>query len=406
MRTTLNPDLESDPSDEALMSAAREAGVKRYNPSFFRDLTAIAGGGVTIPTSQLREDIESSFQDDTSVSLEARVKYFQRVQDFLNSLDFSPYEGAPLHKAAEVLRVLQSMNGGSSSGGDPLPIFTNNSGEQVNAQMRQMFVDVEALTDFEKDIASIDDLSPAAAAARLEDSSWKKIFELSRKLEGLARIQLRRCKAFEVDPAGQKRRVRQMRSASELHKAVPQVWALRALAPTNFLYKLATNQLLVSERGEMLTKKQVVYILMDGSGSMSNAQVKTAAVALHVVEAAYRGDAEVYLSVFDTHLRPPTLATDKESAKALMRQVKDHGFSGGGTDISTCIRHAHEVMSARIKDGEALHRPEIVVLTDGDPTGYVPSSAVPEAVVHGFCTVRNDSIKRTVTETGGVYVEL
>jgi len=57
-------------------------------------------------------------------------------------------------------------------------------------------------------------------------------------------------------------------------------------------------------------------------------------------------------------------------------------------------------------EGAALYRPEVVVLTDDDPSANVKQSEIPGTRVHGFAMeVPNPSLVAMAKATGGVGID-
>jgi uncharacterized protein with von Willebrand factor type A (vWA) domain len=89
--------------------------------------------------------------------------------------------------------------------------------------------------------------------------------------------------------------------------------------------------------------------------------------------------------------------------KVIMKQ----NFSGGGTNIANAIRGAKKFIDKRMASGEALCKPEIVVLTDEDESSSDLNPAeLDDIKVHGFCMEStNPSLKKLAQQTGGICVE-
>ena len=125
------------------------------------------------------------------------------------------------------------------------------------------------------------------------------------------------------------------------------------------------------------------------------------------LKAVIDGDAEVFLSVFDTSLGNIEHAGTPEEARELIKKFQKGNFSGGGTDIASAVRSAHKEVEKMIKGGASLYRPEIVVLTDEDTSvSGLKKSEIPGTKVHGFAMeVSNPSLVKFAKATGGVGVD-
>lgn len=128
---------------------------------------------------------------------------------------------------------------------------------------------------------------------------------------------------------------------------------------------------------------------------------------LNRLKAVLDGDAEVFVSVFDTNLSTVHRASTPEEARELIKKFADGNFSGGGTDIAAAVRAAHKYIEDAIKAGDALYRPEIVVLTDEDTSiAALKPSEIPGTRVHGFAMeVSNPVLVKLARSTGGVGID-
>ena len=124
------------------------------------------------------------------------------------------------------------------------------------------------------------------------------------------------------------------------------------------------------------------------------------------LKAVVSGDAEVWLGIFDTQLGKVSHAGTPEEARELMKQFSRQNFSGGGTDIASAIRSAHQQIDEMMKEG-TLYRPEIIVLTDEDSSvSNLRIDDVRGTTIHGFAMeVSNPALVELARSTNGVGVE-
>jgi uncharacterized protein with von Willebrand factor type A (vWA) domain len=164
----------------------------------------------------------------------------------------------------------------------------------------------------------------------------------------------------------------------------------------------------VRERVTRIEKKQAIFILVDGSGSMSGKRhFKATGVVMNRLKAVLSGDAEVFVSVFDTSMGKVERASTPEEARKLIKKFAEGNFSGGGTDIAAAVRTAHKFIEKAIADGAALYRPEVVVLTDDDTSiTSLKKAEIPGTRVHGFAMeCQNKSLVAFAQSTGGVGID-
>jgi hypothetical protein len=448
------------PTREEMAEAAKTVGLKGFAPDLVADLTNLAAGGAVCSPSSYREEVRAraelklpapgndggwscpssvkgsfpsriySREEAVAAATEAAMRYHQNVCDFLQTVDLTKFPGGtPLEQAVACLKLLSKQQGGepgSGDGGEPLPIFQEcERPEGIAESLHETMEMVESLSNEELDMVdpegknhepvdSEESSEPKAlnalkVAEDLSEGSAKRVMlEVSRQLDQISKLQLRKQNKLETDPAGEEVRQRQMRSPSELNKVAPSSWATYTVAPDYFWYQVATNNLQVRERVTRITKKQAVFILLDGSASMHGSRHhKATGVVMNRLKAVIAGDAEVFLSVFDTRMGRVERASTPEEARKLMRQFADGNFSGGGTDIAAAVRAAHGFIEDQIKSGAALYRPEVVVLTDNDPSASgVTASQIKGTRVHGFAMdATNPQLANLARSTGGVAFE-
>jgi uncharacterized protein with von Willebrand factor type A (vWA) domain len=234
------------------------------------------------------------------------------------------------------------------------------------------------------------------------------MLEISRHLDQFTKLQVRKQKTVKPDPAGDEIRTRGIKHLGEMNKISPPAWATRQQSPAYFMYQAISGQLPVRERITREEKKQAIFILVDGSGSMSGSKHhKATGVVMNRLKAVIAGDAEVWVSVFDIEMSEPDFAGNAEEARELIKKFKGKNFSGGGTDIAGSVKAAHRFIEEKIKSGEALYRPEVVVLTDEDSsTDSLRKSDVKGTRVHGFAIEhKNKPLVNFAKSTGGVGIE-
>lgn len=454
------------PSREEMGAAAKAIGLAGFAPDLVADICNLGTGGAVNPPSRYRDAVwareeqklpapdhrgewtASVLRDgqkvtfrtsDRAEAVGARageaMRYHQNVCDFLQAIDLGKFPGSsPLEQAMACLKLLSKQKGGEASGdegGEPLPIFTENSSPEGVAKSLHEAMDMaESLSEEELDLVDPDgenhevekipegDGSPEGGSKGLkalkiaEDlapgSDKRVMLDISRKLDQFTKLQARRQVRQEQDPAGEEIRQRPIRHLGELHRVAPSAWATRQENPGYFLYQAVSGQLPVRERVTRVERKQAIFILIDGSGSMRGRKHwKATGVVMNRLKAVISGDAEVFVSVFDTTMGRVEHASTPEEARELVKKFAKGNFTGGGTDIAGAVRAAHVFIEKVIAEGAALYRPEVIVLTDEDSsiTG-LKRSEIPGTTVHGFAMeVANPSLVAFARSTGGVGVD-
>jgi|AntRauTorcE11897_2_1112592.scaffolds.fasta_scaffold07578_2 Mg-chelatase subunit ChlD len=428
---TESPSTYISPSREEMKKMAERVELKSYAPAFAADLANLAAGGEIAKPSSFRGEVESRVRqklgpkadrDDVSRKIEREMKYHQRVSDFLREVDLDQYAGSPLERAMECLKVLSGKQGGEPGSGeasdDPsLPIFQEESGDSVAHDVNEAVDTADSLTEEEQELLDQDDDQDGSgsdggklgkrslAPDMLGDKGvW---INISRRLDKVAKMKVAKSSKLRPDPEGNEVRVRQMKDISELPRIQKTAWALRQTAPTQFWYKAVTNQHAVRERVVREDKKQLLYVLIDCSGSMDSDDriQKAGGVLFNRLKAVVEGEAEIFVSFFDSRLKEQHEAADPAEAKKLMSKFGDENFSGGGTNISGCVREAHSRIEELVVERN-LTRPEIVVVTDGDDSITIGKDDIPATKVHAFVVGGSNSrLLELARETGGVGID-
>ncbi len=451
---TVPPATYIPPNAEEMREVAAKVGLKGFSRDLVADLCNLAAGGAIQPPSAYRATVRRQVEEKLPAAdsdgewvvgnnytkdrqkavnhhLEKAMRYHQNVCDFLQTVDLGAFPGGtPLEQAMSLLKLLSKQQGGNGGGegGEPLPIFQDSDRPEGVAEKLQETMELaESLDEVEQEMLDPDGnwdgdeaerdgqesgssgLQALKVAEDLVDGSDKRaMLEISRHLDKFTKLQVRRQKLVKPDPAGDEIRSRPIKHLGELAKVSPSSWATRQEQPTYFLYQAVTGQLPVRERVTRQDKKQAIFILVDGSGSMSGRKHhKATGVVMNRLKAVVAGDAEVWVSVFDTEMSEPSHAANAEEAKELIKKFRAGNFRGGGTDIKAAVKAAHAFIEEKMKAGEALWRPEVVVLTDEDSsTQGLRKSEIKGTRVHGFAIeCKNNPLVAFAKSTGGVGIE-
>jgi|GEM_PF-2300844 len=237
---------------------------------------------------------------------------------------------------------------------------------------------VENLT--ESDLAMFKTFAPATGDNPDDDAKFLaldlqlggmdigELMRIARHLDELSEFQRGKSRPIS-DPEGEEVRLRDIKELGELGRVSQQAYAL----PDRLRMKKAvTGELGVRETQTRRNKKQLLYLVVDGSGSMvwggAVSASRAAGVVLNRLQAVIDGDAEVYVRFFNDDLRAEEYhAKDVASARELMRIVTDPTQYAGGTRFDAALAKA----SRRIQElvaSQNLREPELVFITDGDAT--------------------------------------
>lgn len=455
MKRTISPDWYIAPNNQEIIDTWKSMGLKgAISPSFIRDIANIAAGGSFVPMSEIRDAVEAELsnmiipaKDDMflfnntqyhnknkDVLLKKisskKVKYHQTVQDFIGNLNLDSGSGnkSPLTTALEIVATLMQQKGGSASGGsesgsgDPtLPIFQNGNvtPESAAKQVEDDIASFEKMDQTEKDLADPnnqwhqeDGDADENLQNRLKgiqatsDRSLKTILEISRTLDKLTKMKVRKSKTVTPDPAGQDIRTRPIKDMSEISKV--NSLAMYKKNKSYFLYQAATGQLPVRERVNKQEKKQCLFILCDCSGSMNGHRHNLAAgIVMNRIKAVIDGTAEVSLALFDQGIvsEVRTARTPAEG-KELNSWFQSRNFSGGSTDIAKAIGQAVEHIKEEMTANPGLWKPELVVLTDEDESSLNATlQTLKGTKLHAFAMeCSNPALISLAQKSGGVGI--
>lgn len=137
-----------------------------------------------------------------------------------------------------------------------------------------------------------------------------------------------------------------------------------------FYGRIVTSEHLILQAYESTSDEKILYLLLDGSGSMDEKMsdgverhVWARAVVIRLLAEAVRGGTSYLLRLFDEEPKALQQATNSEEADKLIRKIVSSGFTSGGTNILKALRKA--VSDIRTKQGQ-FSLAEIVLITDGE----------------------------------------
>lgn len=433
------------PSAEEMREVAARVGLKSFAKDLVVDLCNLAAGGKISPPSSYRQLVQERVEErlpapdpkngwllngrhthDRQVvvfdGLEKSMRYHQNVCDFLQTVDFTKFPGqSPLEQAMNLLKLLTKKKGGESGSGegDLLPIFTDNDqSEKIGEELNQLMDEIDSLSDDERELLDPDQDAGSGEKNGGDDGLQKMklaedmlrgkdlMLQISRNLDKLTRMQVRRSKKQEPDPAGEEIRQRPIAHLGELNKITKSSWAMRQASPAYFMYQAVTGALPVRERVTTIEKKQLLYIIIDCSGSMGSGQriFKAGGILMNRLKAVIEGEAELFVRLFDTSLKQEYHAGTPAEAIELIKHFTEKNYSGGSTDISGCARAAQSRIDEIVAEG-AHYRPELVVITDGDDKINLTTKDFAGTKVHAFVVEKSNSpLTDLAVKTGGVGI--
>jgi len=472
-RRTHPPNHYIQPSDKEIIDKAKLLGLKQFSLPLVRDVANIAAGGGYVgyedmyssiySETTVRKDKDGNYLDvDTGQQIynkngdcvenytEAvktvatqKAEYNQNVVNFIQELDFRDAPGnTPLTKAVNIVNMVSKSqehhakqngypNPGSSQDEDSqIPIFSQDYRDQKGAEIGNQFntafdemkrldsEETELVTSQEteellEEIEQNDELDNSEKrqlrkmALASEMTKGKDIWlQMSRRLESLINFRTRSFKKTIPSIEGESVRSRPIEHIGEINKLQSSEWAN---PKTLRLFRILSRKAQVRERVYTVDQKQLLYLLIDCSGSMHGNKIhKAGGVLMNRLKAVVKGEAELFVRFFDDGVYKEHSATTAEEAVTLMRHFEEYNFGGNGTDITKAVKKAKKDIDQKMADDELLVEPEIVVVTDGEDNGVRSLSAkdfLPSVVNGIMIQGENHELADFCRATRGVVIQ-
>lgn len=248
-------------------------------------------------------------------------------------------------------------------------------------------------------------------AINLADRQLNEVIRISRKLKAISKLRTSKITKFVPDSEGEEIRNRQMKSFDEISRLKATQFSQMTAMPKIFNYRAATNQHMIRERGKFVEKKQLLYVIVDCSGSMTEDEGQrinmAAGILVNRLMAVASGDAQVYWRFFDTVSYEPTFVQTKEEAhSSIIKVLKEENYDGGGTNFDVAISDAVSHIES-LKETMDFAKPEIFMVTDGACSCHLKPNDLKGIKLHS-ALVANDTSARSLRElteaTGGAFL--
>jgi len=427
------------PNEEEIKRAAERCGLKSYSPHLVADLCNIEAGGsfrsIIDQREAIREEAElkivragSYFQDmegnrhnqkDEAFkkNMNAVVNANERINDFVKEIVEAPVPGmSPLYRSINILKALSMQKDNQSEdgqNGESIPSFKPGEAEKLSKEMKDLFETVVNLSPEERKLLEeggeeeIDpDLKSMKIYEDMRESDKKVWLKISRQLDSLSSMKAQHSVKVEANVEGDDVQVRPIRDLGEIHRLQKIEWTYPKILRN---IRIMTNTAMVRERVDRIYEKQLLYMLIDVSGSMESGQRIPIAggVVMNRLRAVCQNEAEIFMRTFDTGVYPEHSARNPEEAYALMEKFKKTNFSGGGTNITGAVEKALSSIEKKMHNDPTLVRPEIVVVSDGGSSIGINKARMGETRIHAIIIQgHNDDLKRLCKSTGGIFMEV
>lgn len=198
--------------------------------------------------------------------------------------------------------------------------------------------------------------------------------------------------------SSKKKRITNMTSHSQIMKTNKS-----SMIMPNFDDKLAKKELSIKEKVKPETRKQVVTIMLDDSGSMNciQKQSRVRATLMKFLEGVIDGKAEVNFYLFESKRYGYKKVTNVKEAQDLFQDISMRRPGGGGTHIGFILQETIDEIATDTK----YHDPEIWIVNDGDdhvdPASIDSKTVKINAIMLGC---KNENLIKVCQNSGGTFI--
>jgi uncharacterized protein with von Willebrand factor type A (vWA) domain len=343
-----------------------------------------------------------------------KAKHFQH-QEFLRTLDFGKIPGpTPFERAILIVRMLEQLrqqaNGGKEDekNGEDL---IQEGGQKLANKINEVCEAAQDWAEGEKEGGCLTEREGHGEEEKimglLADPLMLEILQVSQKLECIKNMQVGRGIKIFADRKGKEIRRRPIRSYQELPLIGQGAWGIYQKQRTLFWQKMANKEFLIRERISRSEKKQLLYLLLDSSGSLVGRGSRlVSGIAFNRLQAVKRNEAICYISFYDFEKYPAMRASTPEEAEDCFQKVHSHKY-GGGTRTSVALKEAITEIR-QLETSLNVERPDLLLVTDNDEEALEDISSIDciGIKVHGICILsHNASLTQLAAETRGVLIE-
>jgi Mg-chelatase subunit ChlD len=364
-------------------------------------------------------------------AMTTRVRYHQNCRDFVSGvIDEIGFRnipgGSPLNRAIGLIRMLQAKQGNDGENGMP-SAFSQPGGYGQNSLVSEIKEAIQQARDIQRDPATKDLMGYGSLATEddgnggggnpndetagveiaLDMLTGKAVMEkIARNLNQLSRMTIGRSHKREPDFNGNVLDPRTMQEVNQLPRMATSEWAYNKKYRN---YRILSQTARMYEPCVQIEKKQLIYNIVDRSGSMGGIRTWIAGgCIMRGLQAVYKGDAELYLRFFDTKLKAEWHADTPQKAKEVMQTMLKSNHAGGGTSIAPCARGAVARIKELMAQNPKMAKPELLIVSDGDdntqnltPDDF-PGIKMHAVIIHGT----DEHLCRLARLTGGVGIKV
>ena len=402
----INPDKYLPPSYDRIDELCKEKKIELDDngKDFVIDMASKYAGGNFYDSDYIEEQI-----DDEVLKMTSKYRHdsYNQRNEFVQNQKLKFRE-----KKMVCSDVLQNVNLDDIHGETPMDrainftFILNKLGfSKESAKRTESFLKIKNLDKEIKDLFGVENLSEVTN--EFFDLKLDVICSISDKLDLVIPMKGNYIKV--KDPEGKIVEHRRMKSYDELRKIRKRRWAEFKFQKDLFWLKLANKEFDIRERLTKETKKQLIFILIDSSGSMNGQDrfQKALGILLNRIKAVKRNEAEVYFALFDTKMHTIHEVIEQEDCDKALNYIKMKP-SGGGTKTDIAIKSAIEYINIKLERKDLL-KPELLVITDEDGSiSNITKNNLNNIRIHGIAVTENGNnhLKRLANDNHGLYLQI
>lgn len=370
---------------------------------------------------RLRANSKKDMQD---LMHKHRQNYHFNILSLLQKLDeeigFARLPGnSPLQQAISLLRMiatklqgpeyknkgLSGMPGGISEAGFKTEKIVENIKEAIEAAEELTKEELELLYGGGKNPGDIeDDIEYTAVQSTIDMLGQIGVMDkVARNLNEISKMTVGRSYETKIDPAGRLIVPRPIQDFNSIAKLATNEWVYPKFYRN---FRIISQKARIYERATTHAKKQLLYMLIDRSGSMRGGLKRFMAggCVLRGLMGVMKDDAELYLRFFDSQCTPEIRVKTKDEAIGVMQSVIKEEYSGGSTRIATSARTCLKRIRTLVEE-EHLSKPELLLVSDGEDGDdkQLILDDFPGIKFHAILLdASNDRIAKLARQTGGV----
>lgn len=358
---------------------------------------------------------------------ESEIAYYGYTVKFLQGLDYCNCPGfSPMDKSLNVIMYMTHLSEkNNQSHQDPKGSGKQNvTPESLNQMIKDMSNGVtppgaeaegaDGKTpnlELNKDVVScvrdfLYDLSPQIAniygkediASMPINNNIMRDIKVKAYLEDKVGLETSLDRKLVENNSSPKKKIKQMTSHTQVMKTNKTSMIL-----PNFDDKFAKKELVVKEKVKPETKKQMLTMLLDDSGSMNSLQKQSyvRAVLLNRLESVMTGKSKLNFYLYESKRYFYKEITNLKEAQDLFKTISLRRPGGGGTNIGYVLQETID----EIANVPGYHHPEIIIVNDGDdhvdPKSIDTKGVRINVIMLG---TTNDNLSKIAKDSGGFCI--